>query len=232
MLHSGSWRLSTVLRISREVEDKTKLGRSDKFIEKTKVNHKNVLKAVEKHLDSIGQKNYVSHAKTTTSSYMETEDKEGNDFKIRFSNHSPALSDMSTWEGLKVSLNNDNSISAEIDMSVGYNSKDILEIINTVGGISKEIKKNPIKFSNEELFEGRKSNKEIRDKIVESKIKELGIKEDSFGILKDIVIGEYGHQFRHNEEFKKYKESHPETIEENKKKQCIVTGKQIGRAHV
>lgn len=166
---------------NKTITENKNLGHSGKFISKVSTNPAQVYKGVKNYLDSIGLKYTSNESKTTSSNYIETSDKFGNDFKIRIANHSPAINDESEWKGLKVVTYKDGSLNIDIDSSIGYKTEDIKNIIILSSILSEDFKNKDLKLKPEEIY-----NSNI-DTIIDNKIKDLGFEDDYYGLTREII---------------------------------------------
>lgn len=198
---NGEWEYiyKEVNNSSKEIENK-KLGNSGKFITKTATNPTQVYKGVQKWLDSNKQKFDVNFSRTTSSIYVETKDDHENTYKIRLSNHSPAISDEMDWKGIKISDWRDGTFDVEIDSSVGFKTEDIKNIQNIVNQTSKEIKGVEIGFNPEEVSKLDNTSKNI---LIGKKLKELGLKEDYYDVNR-LMIESKLLDYKQSKEYKEF----------------------------
>ena len=132
---------------------KKTLGRSGKFIKKIATSPASIYKGVTNFLESSNQKYTYNFAQKTSSRYIETrDDKTGNTFDIRIANHSPAITDESSWVGVTVNGWGDGTMNVSIDTSYGFKTEDVKNIMNIANEYtSRDL--NKIKISPSDIYD-------------------------------------------------------------------------------
>jgi hypothetical protein len=123
---------------------------------------------------------------STSSRYLEFTDKNDNFFKIRFANHTPALSDLDEHVGIFIEYDfNYDTFNTVIDNSFGYKSNDIKKIIhnlqNKYFNIIKNDKLNLILSDFEYMY------KNDFDDIVNKILTTLNIVDDEYNSAKAVI---------------------------------------------
>lgn len=200
----------------KQTEGKLNLGRSGKFIEKTKTNPKQTYKALKSWMDKEGVKFEVDFAVKTSSIYVMATSRTGTNLKIRLSNHSPAITDVESWKGLEVNASGGEIGFVSIDSSVGYKTQDIKNIFSIIDDSANKIQGKDIDV---------KDAYEMNSKdVVEKYLKEFGLEDDIYGINREIILSQYD-SIKYRPDYKEYINSRPEVIEKKEKERKEVEEK-------
>jgi ADP-ribose pyrophosphatase YjhB (NUDIX family) len=197
---------------------KMPVGRRGRFIVKTNTNPAQTYKGVKNYLDNKNQDFDVNFSRSTSSIYVKTQDKNGNEYDIRIANHSKAIDSVEEWKPIEFTDFNSksNSFEISIDTSAGISAKKLKDIFGNIENLQSQISKIDLDLDPEEYYYKNDYSK-IKTPLLEK------INGDDYGLasnMLDTYIDEYKRADKKFKEFGNKKKLEKEKLEqeENKKK--------------